>query len=673
MMTRHPVRLLATTAVLLCACAAGSQRSLSAGSLTPLRVVHASEPREQTADQQVQQVLNRLAFGPRPGDVAKVREMGVDEWIALQLAPDRIDNGAAERVVASYEMLGKPTTELVSMYDQGQAAIRKLQKQGAQQGDTSGKKELRAEALRDNPALRDQLRQNQRILGDLQSAKLARAVISDRQLEEVMTDFWENHFNIFAGKGVDRIFLPAYDRDVIRPNALGKFHVLLESVAKSPAMLFYLDQWQSAADSMHPTLVANRPQQQRRAALGGRRPNGAAGGLTMDELDRLAPNAQLTPEQRQRLEALTPEQRLQFVQQRAQQVQGNRKGLNENYARELMELHTLGVDGGYSQTDVIEVARALTGWTMNPRQRAEFVFNPQIHDAGAKVVLGHRLAAGRGIEDGEDVLNILAHDPHTAHYIAQKLVTRFVSDAPPPALVDRAAQVFLTTDGDIREVVRTIVTSPEFFSRAAYRVKVKSPFELVASALRAVGAQPDTTMRSAQTVAFLGQPIFGHQAPNGWPERGDEWMNSGAILNRINFGLAVAANRLPGASLAQWSDWDKLTSSTRDQQVDGVILAFFGGQSSPDTRQILLSGENPLAAKLATTVKPDTAMSLDADGTMAMGADGVQGRVRPPGKNGAPKQQVAARGGIGGGAPMQLNGLAQVVGLAIGAPEFQRR
>ena len=671
MMTRHPVRLLATAAVLVCACAAGSQRSLSGRSLTPLVVVHATEPREQTADQQVQQVLNRLAFGPRPGDVAKVREMGVDEWIALELAPDRIDNSAADRVVASYEMLGKPTTELVAMYDQGQMAIRQLQKKNAQQGDTSGKKDLRAEALRDNPQLREQLRQNQRILGDLQSSKLARAVISDRQLEEVMTDFWENHFNIFAGKGVDRIFLPAYDRDVIRPNALGKFHDLLESVAKSPAMLFYLDQWQSAADSMHPTLVANRPQQ-RRGAQGARRP-GAVTGLSMDQLERMAPNAQLTPEQRQRLEAMTPEQRMQFVQQRVQQAQGNRKGLNENYARELMELHTLGVDGGYTQTDVIEVARALTGWTMNPRQRAEFVFNPQIHDAGAKVVLGHKLAAGRGIEDGEDVLNILAHDPHTAHYIAQKLVTRFVSDAPPPALVDRAAETFLTTDGDIREVVRTIVTSSEFFSRVAYRAKVKSPFELVASALRAVGAQPDTTMRSAQTVAYLGQPIFGHQAPNGWPERGDEWMNSGAILNRINFGLAVASNRLPGASLAQWSDWDRLKSGTRDQQVDGVILAFFGGQSSPDTRQILLSGENPLAAKLATTAKADTAMTLDADVAMAMGADGAQGRLRPPGKNGAPKQQAGARGGIGGGAPVQLNGLAQVVGLAIGAPEFQRR
>jgi len=575
MMTLMPARTTFAFLLLTAACSTSAPRTASsAGAPTPVIVVSPTEPREQTADQQVQQVLNRLGFGPRPGDVAKVRAMGVDQWIALQLAPDRIEDSAADRIVASYEMLARPTVELVAMYDQGQLAIRQQQKQQAQQGDSNSKKNIRAELLQNNPQLRDQLRQNQRILGDVQSAKLARAVISDRQLQEVMTDFWENHFTVFAGKGLDRIFIPAYDRDVIRPNALGKFRDLLGAVAKSPAMLFYLDQWQSAADSAHPTLVAAR----RQAARG-------------------------------------------------------KRGLNENYARELMELHTLGVDGGYTQRDIIEVARALTGWTMNPRVAAEFVFRPEIHDAGQKVVLGHVLPAGRGIADGEAVLDIVARHPATAHFIALKLATRFVSDAPPPALVARAAQTFLETGGDIREVVRTIVTSPEFFSRGAYRSKVKSPFELVASALRAVGAQPDTTMRSAQIVGFLGAPIFGHQAPNGWPETGEAWMNSGAILNRINFGLGLAAGRFPGASLAQWSETELLGNATRDQQVDAVILAFFGGQASPDSRQILKSGENPLAAKRAATVNPDNAKG----------------------------QQV------------QLHGLAEVVGLAIGAPEFQRR
>jgi hypothetical protein len=390
-------------------------------------------------------------------------------------------------------------------------------------------------------------------------------------------------------------------------------------------MLFYLDQWQSTVDTLHPSELAMQAPRRRGARRAAAR-----------------------------------------VPARPAQAARARRGLNENYARELMELHTLGVDGGYTQQDVIEVARALTGWTMNPRQNAEFVFRPAIHDAGAKVVLGHRLPAGRGIEDGEDVLDILARDPHTAHFIARKLAVRFVSDDPPPALVERAAQTFLKTDGDIRETVRSIVTSPEFFSRAAYRSKVKSPFELVASSLRALGARPDTSMRSAQVVAFLGQPMFGHRDPNGWPETGDAWMNSGAILNRINFGAALAGGRLPNASVAQWSEAERLRGAPRDQQVDAVVDAFLGGHVSPDTRQILMDGENPLARKLAATA--DTTRAMTADPSMRPMDDRAVRDARPT-KGGASRPAVAR----GLGRPVQLNGLAQVVGLAIGAPEFQRR
>jgi hypothetical protein len=375
-------------------------------------------------------------------------------------------------------------------------------------------------------------------------------------------------------------------------------------------MLFYLDQWQSAADSLHPTLGAPR------RGIG----------------RRLGPPQPVRP----------------------------RRGLNENYARELLELHTLGVDGGYTQQDVIDVARALTGWTMNPRQGAEFVFRPEIHDAGEKIVLGQRLPAGRGIEDGEAVLDIVARDPHTARFIARKLAIRFVSDNPPPALVDRAARRFVETGGDIREVLRTIVTSSEFFSHAAYRSKVKSPLELVASALRAVGADPDTSMRSARLVGFLGQPIFGHQAPNGWPETGESWMNTGAILNRINFGLVVAAGRLPSANLTRWSDAERLRTAPREEQVDGVVNAFLGGHVSPDTRQILLSGENPMVAKFATRAD-SSAVSMLPEIAPEMAPLGPNGQRRP----------AAPLGGLG--QPIQLTGLAQVVGLAIGAPEFQRR
>ncbi len=611
-----------------CTAPVARQPQVSNPAVSPLIIVPPDEPREQTADQQVQQVLNRLAFGPRPGDVQRVREMGVDRWIALQLAPERIDDHVMDSIVAtSYEELERPTSDVVADYVKGQQALRQTQRQLAQQGDSSGKKDLRAEALKQNTALRDQVRRSQRALGDVQSAKLARAVGSDRQLEEVMVDFWENHFSVYAGKGVTRLFIPAYDRDVIRPHALGKFRDLLGAVAKSPAMLFYLDQWQSTVDSLHPAEVALRTPARRAGARRGR--------------------------------VLTP------ARPAAQPARAKR-GLNENYARELMELHTLGVDGGYTQHDVIEVARALTGWTMNPRQNAEFTFRPAIHDAGAKVVLGHHLAAGRGIEDGEEVLDILARDPHTAHFIARKLAVRFVSDDPPPALVERAAQTFLRTDGDIRETVRTIVTSPEFFSRAAYRSKVKTPFELVASSLRALGAQPDTTMRSAQVVAFLGQPIFGHRDPNGWPETGDAWMNSGAILNRINFGAALAGGRLPGVSVARWSNAERLRDAPRDEQVDAVVEAFLGGHVSPDTRQILMDGENPLAATLSTRADTNGVMATGADAQMM--ADPAMREARPT-KGGGARPAVAR----GLGRPVQLNGLAQVVGLAIGAPEFQRR
>ena len=693
-----PIRLVALAFLLAgCASASSSPGAASRGSdATPLVVVSPTEPREQTADQQVQQVLNRLAFGARPGDVAKVRAMGVDQWIALQLAPDRIDDRAGESVLASYYELNRPTAEYIAMYEEGQKAIRELQKESARSGDSTSKKDLRAEALRDNPQLREQVRRNQRILGDVQSAKLARAVASERQLQEVMTDFWENHFTVYAGKGITRLFIPAYDRDVIRPRAMGHFRDLLSAVAKSPAMLFYLDQFQSAADSMHPTLASNG---RGLPGRGGRRIGGPAmrrpGGMSVEEVERLAPGGKLTDEQKRRLEAMTPDQREALVRQRAQRAQRGR-GLNENYARELMELHTLGVDGGYTQADVISVARALTGWTMLPRQKAEFVFRPEIHDAGEKVVLGHRIVAGRGVEDGEEVLDILARDPHTARFIARKLAIRFVGDDPPAALVERAAETFRTTDGDIREVVRTIVTSQEFFSRAAYRSKVKSPFELVASALRAVGAQADTTMRSAQMVGFLGQPIFGHQAPNGWPETGDAWMNTGAILNRINFGLALAAGRLPMAGLTQWPEAERVRGLPREQQVDAVIAAFLGGHASPDTREILLKGENPMVAKL---VAPDSSMhtgdanaQLEADlrkgdagdasmmnagsapaGPRArrMAADDARVAMRdqPPAKNGQPRPGLQR----GLGQPVQLSGLAQIVGLAIGAPEFQRR
>ncbi|HEX6966620.1 MAG TPA: DUF1800 domain-containing protein [Gemmatimonadaceae bacterium] len=322
-----------------------------------------------------------------------------------------------------------------------------------------------------------------------------------------------------------------------------------------------------------------------------------------------------------------------------------RRGINENYGRELMELHTLGVNGGYTQQDVINVARAFTGWTLQaPRQGGGFIFRPQMHDAGPKVVLGHTLPAGRGMEDGEQVLDILSSSPATAHFISMELVRRFVSDSPPPALVGRAADTFTRTNGDIREVLRTIFYSPEFFSRAAYKAKVKSPFELVASALRAVGAEPDTTPRTARIVARLGEPLFMHRDPNGYPETGDAWINTGSILNRINFGLAVASGRIPGVSLARWKRNTNLANAPLAQQVDTVIADILGGEASPDTRKVLMEGENPLLGM------------RDAGGGMRNGLGGAD-------------SLATSRFRI----PHPASRIPTLLGLALGAPEFQRR
>jgi hypothetical protein len=459
-----------------------------------------------------------------------------------------------------------------------------------------------------------------------------------------MVDFWANHFNVFAGKDRVRYYLPEYEA-TLRTHALGRFRDLLGAVAKSPAMLQYLDQAQSVADSTRPTL--------------GRRPGN------------------LTPAQRARLAARNPQAAAMLEQVAARRP----RGLNENYARELLELHTLGVDGGYTQQDVIEVARALTGWTVRPpAQGGDFVFRGQVHDAGAKTVLGTPFPAGRGIEDGEQVLDLVARHPSTARFIARKLAVRLVSDSPPPALVERATATFQRTDGDVRATLATIVESPEFFARSAYRAKVKTPFELVASAARAMGAAVDTTPRTAQLIARLGQPIFGHQAPDGWPETGREWMNTGAILNRINFGIAAAANRLPGVRLADWAPAAVLRGAPRERQIDGVVAALLGGEISPDTRAVLASGEHPLLARAGAGVDslPDEP-SMSDDRTTAGQTQAARARRRQTRAEGDPAAvgRATARPNAMrtafGGAPPRLDPFAQLVGLALGAPEFQRR
>jgi uncharacterized protein (DUF1800 family) len=469
-------------------------------------------------DQAIVHVLNRVGFGARPGDVERVRAIGIQRYIDEQLRPDRIpDNGMGARL-AGLETIRMSSRQIADEIERPQIEARRERKlQAKDEPETT------------QPRMPDPLRQKANlVIVELAEQKLLRAVYSERQLQEVLTDFWFNHFNVDARKGRDRFLLTEYERDTIRPRVLGKFRDLLEATAKSPAMLFYLDNWMSA-DPNGPHLES---------AIAGRRFKRRLGGPQGLAPRRPAPQGKNAP-----------------------------KGLNENYGRELMELHTLGVDGGYTQKDVTEVARAFTGWTIeNPRQGAAFRFEPRIHDPGQKVVLGHVIKAGGGESDGEQVLEILAAHPSTARFIATKLARRFVADTPPPALVDRAAKRFRETDGDLREVTRTILTSPEFLSPDAYRAKVKTPFEFVVSALRASGAGIDTAEGKARdgrdgpdsvagsaAPAFdaralvrelqqLGMPLYMCQPPTGYKDTADAWVNTGALVSRMNFSLKLARN-----------------------------------------------------------------------------------------------------------------------------------
>ena len=527
--------ILASAAVATAACGAPRPASGPVPAVTGGRL---------SAGQQATQLLNRAAFGPRPGDEAALQSIGATAWIDRQLHPADIPDDQLDVVMTQFPVWRQQSLALTQQNPPQDIFIRNLRTERGVAANAQFV--LTAE---DSIAFKLENDRGNGLVNQFQAAKVARAQLSERQLLEVMTDFWENHFSVFAGKMPTRFTLLEWDRDVIRPRALGKFRDLLGAVAHSPAMLYYLDNWLSIADTVHLTL----PEHRAMAKANGRRP-----------------------------------------------VMRRKGGLNENYGRELLELHTLGVDGGYTQQDVIDVARALTGWTVqNPRDGGGYLFREGAHDAEPKVVLGHRLAAGRGEEDGEDVLDIVARHPSTARFIAFKLARRLVSDTPPPALVARAAATFQSTGGDIREVVRTILLSAEFASPAAYRAKVKSPFELVVSARRVLRASPDTTPRTVQAIGRLGEPLFGRLTPNGWPETGDQWLNSGSLLDRINFAAQLSQGQFPGAAAQQWPPWATLEIAPLDRQVDGVVEQLLGGDVSDASRRAFLGGRSGGSVALA--------------------------------------------------------------------------
>jgi len=653
---------------------------------------------EQTAnslneDQRILHVLNRLGFGARPGDVARVKAMGLTNYINLQLNPRQISDALADSKLKDLPTLNMTTAQLYEKYPQPALLLRRLQERGelppalaaardnrAKRGEpqpgaametkaenVDAKKDVAKPAeladLQNDPkyrqALREYYQQNglqlpQRIAAELQASRILRAVYSERQLQEVMVDFWSNHFNVFAGKGADRWLLVSYDRDTIRPNVLGKFSDLLVATAQSPAMLFYLDNFQSVSPNaqLGPTPGRGGFNQQRRGLFGGllQRPANTS-------------TRQGTPGQ-------------------PANAQRQRRGINENYARELMELHTLGVDGGYSQKDVQEVARCFTGWTIfAPRgagaatqamlngPRAEllrenagkFFFNPRTHDDGEKLVLGHKIPAGGGFKDGLIVLDILAHSPATAKFIAAKLVRHFVSDAPPPGLVDRVAATFTKSDGDIRETLRAIFFSPEFNSPLVYRAKIKRPFELAISAIRTLGGETNGGPQLHQWIARMGEPLYGFQTPNGYSDTAESWVNTGGLLERLNFGLTLASNRIPGTyvDLKHFLAGGAGPALDTAQMMNRFLDVIVAGDITPKTKAALLKQLDEQTALVVPAMPPEPARANAPDGEMM--AAPLPLRPRQQGQ-----QLARADASI-------KDPVTKLVGLLLGSPEFQRQ
>ena len=655
-----------------------------------------------TDNQRIIHVLSRLGFGARPGDIERVKAIGIQKYIEQQLNPERISDEVVEEKVKNLSTLSMTTAQLYEKYPQPGQIRRQLQRRGdlpndpadarADQRGSELEKPAAPESLPRQPnanpnaqgrneegrrAIRQYYAEKglllpQRIMVELQASRILRATYSERQLQEVLVDFWTNHFNVFSGKGADRWLLVSYDRDTIRPHTTGKFYDLLAATAQSPAMLFYLDNFQSVSPTSQ-------------VASGTRRAQGGAGLSDLLGMGRRTRRGQGSGDGR--LVDRDPSMRQQPDGNRpptAGNAARQRRGINENYARELMELHTLGVDGGYTQKDVQEVARCFTGWTifaprgggaaaaMSDGRRAEmlrenagrFFFNERTHDDGEKLVLGHKIPAGGGMKDGLMVLDILARHPATAKFIATKLAKYFVADVPPPALVDRVAAAFTRSDGDIPETLRAIFFSPEFNSPEAYRAKVKRPFELAISALRTLGAETTGGPQLHQWIARMGEPLYGFQTPNGYSDTAESWVNTGGLLERLNFGLALASNRIPGTrvDLKRFAG-ESGNGQTIDKKkvMDRFLNVIVAGNVSATTRETLLKQLDQEVAITAPAGSPEMARAAEE------ASEGMPGEMSG-GPEGRPRGRQLAR--------MEANitdPVTKVVGLILGSPEFQKQ
>jgi uncharacterized protein (DUF1800 family) len=564
------------------------------------QVARADAP-QLTERQKIVHALNRLGFGPRPGDVERVEAVGLEAYIRQQLRPESIDDAKVDKALAGLDTLSMSSSHLMDEY---YGDIRRFLQQQMAEGNAAEMKMRfgidpskygKQPTTKPAPPTPQELAQRDalRCIGELQKAKIVRAVLSERQLNEVLVDFWSNHFNIDIRKNACRPLKIADDRDAIRPHVLGRFRDLLGASAHSPAMLAYLDN-----------------------------------------------NENAVVRQRGKFETFIGETYISYkFGMNARGMIPATEGPNENYGREILELHTLGVDGGYSQKDVQEVARCFTGWTFN-FANGNFNFESNRHDKGQKLVLGHVIPAGGGIEDGEKVLDILATNPSTAQFISRKLCQRFVADDPPAELVERVARVFRETEGDLRQVVEAIVTSDEFFSPASFRSKIKSPFEYAVSAVRATDGKfvdPPiafmrkfkATMEGVGTLGYaadklsadqhktvnwwihdMGQPLFAYTAPTGYPERSTKWVNPGALIDRLNFALALTQEnvgdvRIDPAKLLNGADTDQ-----PQRVLDRLAESIVHGPLSDSTRTSLVRNALPSGEGKTVDVPKLTALIL---------------------------------------------------------------
>ena len=544
---------------------------LSISGLVKAPVAYTQETQATDRDRAIH-LLQRATYGPRPADIDAVLSDGISDWLDRQLHPERIDNAALETLLDGVPVASMSLNELAGQYPPNQVlqSVRQLSQSNSL--EESDQRRLRRELGEHSP---------RRILDGLATTRITNAVHSERQIEEMMTAFWYDHFNVFWGKDATRLLVPGYERNAIRPHVFGKFEDMVLATAQHPAMLFYLDNFQSAAPDS-----------------------------SLQARERRDANAR-------RMRRMPAQARAQATQRMEEQQQRRpRPGLNENYARELLELHTLGVDGGYTQADVIDVARILTGWTfgeqrsrMQMRQTQasyengrlvlpdtdyeeayRFRFRPEFHDTGEKTVMGRVFEAGAGHEEGVELIRMLAHHPSTARHIATQLATRFVADKPPLALVDHLAAVFLATSGDLREVTRALFTSDEFYDPAVVGNRVKSPFLLVTSTLRMTYGRTANSRVLMETLRSLGEAPYLAEPPTGYEETSAQWASGGAMLTRMNFATSYVTGELRGVR----PDRNRIFGEIRRRGEDSVAVLLDALLPGTDTTELMAVIEEEL-------------------------------------------------------------------------------